>query len=245
MSQLISIIMPVHNGEKYLAEALRSIEKQNYNPLEIIVIDDGSIDNSAQIARAFPNVLYNYYACDGPAAARNRGLEIAQGSFITFLDCDDFWAEKFLTNFANYLVEHPNTGMIQGLLQFYFTDIPDPFNHSLQPRFSIQLGTVLYRRNLFDLVGKFDEGLYSGQDADWLMRAWELGIPKDRLNQIVLYYRRHQTNLTNSFNIVAKSRLAIFQRHLMRIRQAHLNPADYDRSSLLDYLGAWPGEITE
>ena len=95
---LISCIVPVFNGERYLAEALDSILAQTWRPLEVIVVDDGSTDGTAHIAAGYgAEVSYIHQANAGPAAARNRGLDAARGEFIAFLDADDLWHKDKLS----------------------------------------------------------------------------------------------------------------------------------------------------
>src|SRR5215475_2242760 len=92
MPPLISCIVPVYNGEKYLAEAIETIVQQSYRPLEIIIADDGSTDGTAKVAERYSNLL-RYLRQDnaGTAAARNLGLSAAVGEFVAFLDADDLW----------------------------------------------------------------------------------------------------------------------------------------------------------
>lgn len=86
---LVSVIIPVYNGEHYLSFAIRSVLQQDYYPFEIIVVDDGSTDKSGNIARSFKEVHYIYQPNHGVAVARNVGVTAAQGEFIAFLDQDD------------------------------------------------------------------------------------------------------------------------------------------------------------
>src|ERR1700730_8226464 len=88
---LFSVIVPVYNGERFLTAALQSILNQDHKPLELIVIDDGSIDQTAKIANSFSPVRYFYQNNQGVANARNAGLAAARGEFIAFLDADDLW----------------------------------------------------------------------------------------------------------------------------------------------------------
>jgi len=83
---LVSVIIPVYNGEQYLAEAIESALCQSYRPIELIVIDDGSTDRSAIIAKSYEQVIYIYQTNQGVSVARNTGLGVAQGEFIAFLD---------------------------------------------------------------------------------------------------------------------------------------------------------------
>ena len=99
---LLSVIMPVYNGAEFLAEAVASIVAQAYQPLEIIVVDDGSTDETATIVQSLGGeIRYLYQFNQGPAAARNAGLALAQGDLIAFLDVDDLWpADKLAQQMA-------------------------------------------------------------------------------------------------------------------------------------------------
>ena len=90
-SPLVSVIIPVYNGQAYLRPTLKSVFAQDYRPLEVIAVDDGSIDRSAEIIRSFPEVVYLYQDNRGHAAARNAGISAANGEFLAFLDADDLW----------------------------------------------------------------------------------------------------------------------------------------------------------
>jgi len=91
-SPLLSVIIPAYNHELYLAEAIESVRAQKYQPLEIIVVDDGSTDNTKHVAASFRNVQYVYQHNQGPASARNTGLELAHGELISFLDSEECWS---------------------------------------------------------------------------------------------------------------------------------------------------------
>ena len=95
---LVSAIIPVYNCERYLAEAIESVLAQTYRPIGIIVVDDGSTDGSADVAKSFtdPQVRYFYQPNSGQGAARNQGTNLARGSFFTFLDADDLWTDNKL-----------------------------------------------------------------------------------------------------------------------------------------------------
>ena len=86
---LISVVVPVLNGEKYLAPAIESIVAQDHRPLQVIVVDDGSTDNTAAVAQGFAEVEYHFQDHAGVVTALNQGVTEAKGSFIAFLDADD------------------------------------------------------------------------------------------------------------------------------------------------------------
>ncbi|MBI4573499.1 MAG: glycosyltransferase family 2 protein, partial [candidate division NC10 bacterium] len=104
---LVSVILPVYNGERFLAAAIASILAQDYQPIEVIVVDDGSTDGTAAIARSFQGVRYLYQPNQGPAFARNAGIAVARGAFIAFLDADDLMVPTRLSVQAGYLLAHP------------------------------------------------------------------------------------------------------------------------------------------
>ena len=102
------MIIPAYNCERYLAAAIESVLKQDYKPFELIVVDDGSSDKTAQIVHQYDQHLqYVYMPNSGPAAARNKGMELAKGEFLAFLDADDLWEPGKLSLQMKYLNEHP------------------------------------------------------------------------------------------------------------------------------------------
>src|SRR5262245_58223903 len=111
-AQLITVIIPVFNGEAFLAEALESVFGQDYRPLEVIVVDDGSTDTSADVARSFPSVIVVQQSNTGLSGARNAGIQRARGSFLSFLDADDLMAPRRLSKQMDHLSAHPEAGCV-------------------------------------------------------------------------------------------------------------------------------------
>lgn len=202
---MVSVIMPVYNGADFLAEALNNLQQQRYQPIEIIIVDDGSVDETATIAAQFKqDVRYVYQSNQGPAAARNTGIKLATGQFIAFLDVDDLWAENRLATQIDFLTTHPSVGIVQGLIQdLGLVRTPHntlTFEAVSEPYFSVNLGSAIYRRAVFDKVGLFDETLRYNEDTDWFIRAWDNNIIKAQLHEVALFYRKHDGNMTNSDN---------------------------------------------
>ncbi len=222
----ISVILPVYNGERFLIQAIENIQGQKYQPLEIIVVDDGSTDRTAEIAAEFQDTIhYIYQTNQGPSAARNLGIENARGEAIAFLDVDDLWEEGILTEFADYLVAHPEVGIVQGLIQRMQMETGSLDNNSyqFQPIFKpyqfINLGSALYRRAVFDQVGLFDPKLHDNEDTDWFIRAWENNIHKLVIPRVMLYYRKHDRNMTlEQKGLIHHGMLKIYKRHIDRMR---------------------------
>ncbi|MGH8552610.1 MAG: glycosyltransferase family 2 protein [Methylococcales bacterium] len=112
-SPSISVIIPVYNAEKFIEEALLCVFQQTLLPDEVVVIDDGSTDSSAQIIKKFPTI-YQYQSPQGPGAARNAGLTIAKGEIIAFLDADDLWPTDMLQNHIKAFRQNPAWEIVMG-----------------------------------------------------------------------------------------------------------------------------------
>lgn len=247
-SPLVSVIIPVYNGEKFLAEAINNVIAQNYQPLEIIVVDDGSTDKTAQIATEFREVIhYIYQENQGPATARNTGIKLAQGEIIAFLDVDDLWSENKLQIQVNYLVNNPNIALVQGLIQQrkitgfteenkpIFVKVHEPYNY-------INIGSAIYRKSVFEQIGLFDERMKYGEDVDWFFRAWENNIAKVVLEEVTLFYHQHNHNMTKDKKIVELGLLRVFKRHLDRNRKEGKIPEKLalNKPTIVEYIGTPP-----
>lgn len=197
----VSVIIPVYNGERYLAEAVHSILAQTVPTLEIIVVDDGSTDGTARVAQRFGDaVCYVYQPNRGPAAARNRGLERARGEIVAFLDADDLWREGKLACQCARLEADPTLDIVLGHTQFVQHE-PGPDAGPVptgEPYPQFFLGGALFRRSAFTRVGGFDESLLCCEDWDWFLRAYDMGVAMRMFPEVVLHYRRHEHNLTRT-----------------------------------------------
>jgi glycosyltransferase involved in cell wall biosynthesis len=180
---LISCIVPVFNGERYLGEALDSILKQAYRPLEIIVVDDGSTDATPAVAARYGDrIHYVRQGNAGAPAARNRGLSLASGEFVAFLDSDDLWhPEKLERQMRRFKARRELDLCVTYLQNFWIAKLKNEENRFKSHRLSEPVPgyvtqTLLARRSAFDRVGTFDESLKVGDPADWFLRAGESGL---------------------------------------------------------------------
>jgi len=115
----VSVIIPVYNGETFVDEAIDSVIHQKYEPLEIIIVDDGSTDRTAEVIRGYgEKVQYRYQSNTGPAAARNSGLRVASGDVMAFIDADDLWPEGKLALQINRLQQEPTLEVVLGRVQY-------------------------------------------------------------------------------------------------------------------------------
>ena len=171
----ISVIIPVFNGEKFLATAIENILCQGMPSLEIIVIDDGSQDSTSQIASQYAkHIRYFYQENQGPSAARNRGLRQAKGNFIAFLDCDDCWTDNNLKIMHKAHLDFSGADIIMGKIQEeIFDKQSNTFKKKGDPVFSLSLITILAKKSAVKKIGFFNESIRIGEDKDWFYRARE------------------------------------------------------------------------
>jgi glycosyltransferase involved in cell wall biosynthesis len=200
---LTSCIVPVYNGEKYLAEAIESILKQSYRPLEIIIADDGSTDGTASIAARYgKQVRYMRQANAGTAAARNLGMGAAEGEFFAFLDADDVWPSDKLDRQMARFQAHPELDFcIAHVQNFWIAELIEEERKFRDHRISKALpgyctGTLVARRRCFDAVGEFNTEIYHADDTEWFLRASEQGCVMELLPDVLLHRRLHHTNLS-------------------------------------------------
>lgn len=245
---LVSVIIPVYNGERFLAGAVHNVLKQNYDPLEIIIIDDGSTDRTALIASTFKHCVHYYYQPNsGPAAARNLGIKEAQGDVIAFLDVDDLWPINKLKRQTSYLGANPSVEIVQGLIKNMALETSAPtgeliFEETSEPYKFINLGSAIYRRSAFEKVGLLDETLHDNEDLDWFLRAWENNVTKVVLDHVALFYRKHDCNMSRQEKRGDLQLVRLFKKHLDRCRtQCLLSETSHlERPSISDYIGSTP-----
>ena len=226
MGPLVSVIIPVFNGERFLREAVQSVLRQKYSPVEIIIVDDGSTDGTETVARSFPEtVRYLHQTNQGPAAARNRGIEHAQGSLIAFADADDLWPADKLELQLPDLIADPAIEIVMGRIQqvrLAGTAIGESSPYAEEPgepAFSVNLGSAVIRKTLFERVGLFDETMRYSEDVDWFMRAREAGAAILTIDAVTLLYRQHEQNMTRGKSTSDLNVLKALKRSLDRRRE--------------------------
>jgi glycosyltransferase involved in cell wall biosynthesis len=234
---LVSVIIPVHNGEAYLGEAVASVRRQSGAALEIVVVDDGSTDGSAAMAGGLgADVRLIRQPRAGVTVARNRGLGSARGDLIAFLDCDDVWTDDKLATHVPILLEHPDIAVIVGHTRRMWTT-PDGITHLTGPELALHLGAALIRRSAFGTIGLFDEILTHCEDWDWFMRARECGIQVVVHPEVALLYRRHGGNISNQWSVGTAAFARMIRKSIDRRRSGGPGVASLpDLPSLDQYL---------
>ena len=202
VSPLVSVIIPVYNYDRYLAEAIESVLGQTYQQLEVIVVDDGSTDQSAEVAKNFASrgVQYCRQVNAGIGPARNTGVELAQGDYVAFLDADDRWPVEKLERQLRAFESDPTLEMVFGQalnLQNgpeWEAGVKDNNYTAAGTLPGMVAGTMLIKRAAFDRVGKFPGELKLGEFIDWYARAVELKIRSLILPDLLLWRRIHDSN---------------------------------------------------
>ena len=225
---LLSVVIPVLNGARFIADAVSSVLAQGYPSLEIIIIDDGSTDGTQAAVRRLP-VDVHYFKQEnlGPAAARNRGIRDAAGDYVAFLDVDDLWPEHTLVSLMEELLEDPELDVVRGYSQVMeYDQATGTYEYRGNPResFPYSIATAVFRKRVFDRVGWFDKTLLYGEDTDWFNRAQELNIAMKRIEAVTLHVRRHGLNMTHEKTLVELNMLRVLKKSLDR-RRAGLPPA--------------------
>jgi glycosyltransferase involved in cell wall biosynthesis len=214
---LVSVVIPVFNGERFLAAAIQSVLDQTHRPLEAIVVDDGSTDGSAAVARSFEGVRVIEQEHAGPGAARNRGVAAATGELLAFLDADDLMPPGKLELQVAYLREHAGAGCVLGRQELLIepgTERPPWARAGEAP-----LMSMVVRAPLFAEVGGFDTAHTHGEDADWLLRARQRA-PVATLDAVVLRRRIHPDNLSNDLRALRRGTFRVLRDHMHRRRNA-------------------------
>jgi glycosyltransferase involved in cell wall biosynthesis len=200
---LISCIVPVFNGERYIRETLDSILAQTYRPLEVIVADDGSTDDTAMIVSSYGDqVRYLFQPNAGTAAACNLGIRAAQGDFIAFLAADDLWHPEKLSRQISRFQARPDLDIcVTHVQNFWIPQLQEEAERSRNDRISQPLPgyvpqTLLARHALFETVGHFNIALRHADSTDWFLRVIEHGGVIDLLPDVLVYRRIHQSNLS-------------------------------------------------
>jgi len=206
----VSVVIPTYNYARYVPEAIDSVLAQSFEELEVIVVDDGSTDQTAEILRAFGGQLRDIrQEHRGLSAARNTGIRAARGQYVAFLDSDDLWLPDKVSLQVARLDAEPEVGLVYGETLFFHDSTPATL--TLHSRFAphpsgrilswlvrgnvILSPTPMVRRELFERVGLFDETLSACEDWDmWIRIARVCEIAY--VDRVLAKSRQHQENMS-------------------------------------------------
>lgn len=240
---MITTIIPVRNGEKFIGDALASINRQTTVPDEILVVDDGSTDNTVDIVlsacKTNPAIRLLNGPQKGPGPARNVALSQSRGEIITFLDADDLWpADKLQLQLAR-LNRAPRVDVVSGFIRYFDKlsreKLAPAGDSRVNDIFHVHLGAAVFRRSVFDRLGYFHEDMLYSEDVDLILKIREKGIPMCILKHITLYYRRHKNSMTSTVTPEeSKSFNTVILRSMMRRRAAGIKTPLAPFSTLIE-----------
>ncbi len=222
---LVSVIIPDYNQAHFIRDAIDSVLRQTYNDYEIIVVDDGSTDDSSVVVAEYGDqVHYIHQPNQGLSAARNTGIAASRGQLIALLDSDDAWLPDYLVTMVTALGANPQAGAAYAGWQYMDSlgrDLPQSSTRVVAPeefRSTLAFGNflvpsgVLVRRQCFDEHGLFDTQLRAVEDRDMWLRIAEtypvVGVP-----QVLVRYRTHGENMTKDLARMETARRAVIAKH--------------------------------
>jgi len=201
VSDLVSVIIPAFDAAKYIGEAIDSVARQTHEQVEIIVVDDGSTDDTAEVAAHFERaVRYVRQRRSGAAAARNHGVRVSEGRYLAFLDADDLWEpDKLAIQLAAFDADSGLDIVFGHVVQFWSPELAPPAAESVRdlgsPMCGHIPGAMLVTRSAFEEIGPFSEDQELGDFIDWYARALDCGSNITTLPTVVMRRRLHDTNL--------------------------------------------------
>ena len=212
-SSLVSVIIPLYNGEEHILETLRAVLAQSYQNVEIMIVNDGSTDNSVAIVKQFDDsrIVLIEQKNSGVSVARNTAIMHARGEFVAFLDADDLWHTAKLETQVKQLEHHSDIDFcytdrdlfddVEGLNLSIEIDADSIEKQHLFPLLlkhnHIHCSSVMVRRSIFAKIGLFDVMLDASEDSDLWIRAAKSNTVL-RIASVLSFYRRHDTNTINS-----------------------------------------------
>ncbi len=226
---LVSVVIPCYNQGRFLRDALDSVFRQTHGSVEAIVVDDGSTDDTAAVARTFPAARYLEQPNAGAPVARNVGLRESRGDYVIFLDADDRLVPDAIAAGIESLASHPDWAFVTGHVRLIEADgspagvpphrhvDPDPLLDLLRANYIWTPGVVMYRRRVFESPDAFDAS--AGGSADYelnirLARQFPVGCH----HRIVLEYRRHGANMSADVRYMLKSAVSVRRSQRRHVR---------------------------
>ncbi len=227
-SPLVSVIIPAYNAEKYIERTIHSALLQDYENLEIIVIDDGSTDNTADVVKKLAEkdrrLKYVHQQNGGVSSARNHGYKFSKGEYLAFLDADDIWLPDNVSKKLAHLQDNPDVGLVHSdallidendnslnevkkgksgwvlddLLSWNETCIPAP-------------SSIIVKREVIDSVGGFDTSLSTAADQEFFFRVaskYKIG----RVEEVTWQYRIHSQNMHSNIALMEHDCLLSYKR---------------------------------
>ena len=218
-TKLVSVVIPCYNKADFLGEAIESVLRQTYRHFEIIVVDDGSSDNSGAIATRYSIVHYLYQSNQGPSVARNNGLWASKGNYVVFLDADDRLLPSALDIGVNVLEAHPEYAFVSGHIHLITKDglyirtpegscvETDHYQALLHGNYIWTPAAVMFRRSVFDSIAGYSPVRCGAEDWDLYLRITR-SFPVYCHDKVVTEYRVYANQMTGNSAHMLKDCLA-------------------------------------
>lgn len=202
MKPLISVIIPVYNGVRFIKDAIESVWSQGYNPVQLIVIDGGSTDGTLELVRSYGDKIeLIHQQSKGLALARNESLLFVKGEFMVYLDSDDIFAPLSFKRIMDVFEQYPDTEFAFGQMQHFFEETADKNVVNGDISTTPVMGSGLFRTSAVLRIGNFIPELNPCEDMEWIHRV-KKQMKIRTIEGITFYKRRHDTNLTNDIPVI-------------------------------------------
>jgi len=222
----VSIIITTYNHAQYISKAIKSTLNQTFLNIEVIVVDDGSTDNTKEIVLSFPQVIYHYQNNKGLSNARNTGLNLARCKYILFLDADDWLYPSAIETNLKYHLKNDQLGFVSGnhfkifindsyMLYYDVVVESDHYLHLLKGNYIGMHATVMYNSNILKQYS-FDQTLKTCEDYDLYLKVAK-NHPVLHHGQIIAAYRLHTYNMSVNYSQMLKDALLVLKRQYISL----------------------------
>lgn len=198
MSALVSVVIAVYNCEKYILEAIQSVLSQTYSNIELVIVNDGSTDATADlVCRHYPGIRHVLLPRQGQFSSINHGIGYARGEYISFLDADDLFVRDKIALQVDKLQSNPEIDMVFGGIEEFITPEQSDALRPYSPRQAFTTHVTaggLFRISCFERAGLFDPKWEVGGFIDWYMRAQEAGLKECLIPELTIRRRIHGRN---------------------------------------------------
>jgi glycosyltransferase involved in cell wall biosynthesis/peptidoglycan/xylan/chitin deacetylase (PgdA/CDA1 family) len=221
-NSLISVIIPAYNTERYIEETINSVLQQSYSNIEVIIVDDGSTDNTAGIIKRFlpdTRIQYVHQKNSGVSNARNYGFKLSKGKYTAFLDADDLWHKDFLRRKAEILDKDETTGIVVSdgcaideksiPLSIFYKGPEEPKKIIELNCDSSLISSALIRRSIMEKTNGFDPQLSNAADKLFTIEAGLLA-KMISIKGCPFYYRLHVQNMHKDYNLMIRDYITLF-----------------------------------
>lgn len=216
----VSVIIPCYRQAHFLSEAIESVLAQTYPHYEVIVVDDGSPDHTAEVASQYPDVRYIRQENRGLPGARNTGLRHSKGAYVVFLDADDRLLPEHFETCLSLFNQQPELGLVCGDFRWFgaegtwhrhtCSDQPDQYAALLRFGFIVPPHSAMVKREVISAIGGFREELKSSEDRDCWLRVARL-YPIRCHHQLIAEYRRHADQMSQKWDVMLSTGVQVMR----------------------------------